>query len=307
MKVLKSKYPKGTLRYQKTDGRYIDKSLYGELDFLSNKIVKDMTFLGVCFSSTLEVGTGKSVLMTQLGEIWTAIINKKQNLNLKFTERNIVWRPEHLIARSFEHDKYSFLLVDEWEDAHYWSRLGKVLRQYFRKCRQQNLFIVLIIPNFFQLPIGYAINRSWFAIDVKFDEDLNRGNFSYYDFETKKKLYLKGKKNQDYRCVRPTFSGYFGDGYGVNKKEYLKAKKEDLKKWDEEEKNKMNPNTIAHREKIKTIAKIVLNKELIKKEGLTGVTIAKIFGISERQGQSYIKDGKQVIIDTEIPSNIIIH
>ena len=61
-----------------------------------------MTFMGIYYSSTLEVGTGKSVFCTQLGEEYTELMNKEYGCNLKFDENNIVWNPEELIKRSFE-------------------------------------------------------------------------------------------------------------------------------------------------------------------------------------------------------------
>jgi len=138
MKILKEKYPLGSYKGQKSDGKYIDEYLYKNLCLLADKIVNDMTFLAIGFSSTLEVGTGKSVFFTQMGEAWTEIMNNKYKLNLKFDMNNIVFRPRDLIDRAFKLPKYSFLLLDEWEDAHYWSELGLTLRQFFRKCRQLN-------------------------------------------------------------------------------------------------------------------------------------------------------------------------
>lgn len=305
MKVLQNKYPKGTFKYQKSDGRYIDSLLYENIKKLASKITNDMTFLGICFSSTLEVGAGKSAFMTQLGETWTEIINEMYSLNLKFTKRNIVWRPKELIERSFELPKYSFILLDEWDDDHYWSEMGKTLRQYFRKCRQQNLFIVVIIPNYFQLPLGYAISRSIFAIDIKFDDDLDRGNFEFYDFQSKKNLYIKGKKYHNYKVVPCTFRGVFGDGYGIPKKEYLETKRKDLEKWEKEDVEKLKPETIKKNERLKTLALFFNNKELIKKEGLNSKTISIIFGFSQRQARSYIKETREKFVEAELRKDYI--
>ena len=212
MKVLEEKYPKGTWKYQKTDGRYIDGLLYKNLELLATKIVKDMTFLGIGFSSTLEVGTGKSVLFTQIGEVWSDLMKKIHNIDVPFAQKNVVFRPEELIERSFQVPQYSCILLDEWEDAHYWSGLGMTLRKFFRKCRQLNLLILIIIPNFFQLPLGYAISRSIFAIDVKFDDELERGGYDFYGFKAKKKLYIKGRKYHDYGVQFPDFNEEIGHG-----------------------------------------------------------------------------------------------
>jgi len=185
MKILLDKYPKGSFKGQKSDGRYIDGYLYENLNLMAEKIINDMTFLGVCFSSTLEVGTGKTVFCTQVGEAWTDIINKKYNLNLEFTEKNLVFSPKDLIERAFQLPKYSFILLDEWEESSYWSELAIALRGFLRKCRQLNLFIMVIIPNWFQLPLSYAVSRRVFAIDVRFETGFIRAFFDFYSFESK--------------------------------------------------------------------------------------------------------------------------
>ena len=142
------------------------------------------------------------------------------------------------MERAFQVPKYSVIVLDEWEDSHYWAELGMTLRQFFRKCRQLNLFIICIIPNFFQLPISYAISRSVCAIDVKFEGEFQRGFFEFYNFDKKKLLYLKGKRTQDYDVVFPNFKGKFLDGYAVGEKEYREAKYKDMLRADEDSKKK---------------------------------------------------------------------
>jgi len=228
MKVLLDKYPKGSLPHQQTAGRYIDETLYENIKLLAKNIVKDMTYLGICSSSTLEVGSGKSTLMTQIGEIYTELVNQYHGTNLTFDMNNVVFRPKDLIERSFTLPKYSFVLLDEWEDTHYWSELGMTLRQFFRKCRQLNLFMIVIIPNFFQMGINYAVSRSLFFIDVKFEGEFDRGYFRFYNYDSKHNLYIHGKRDQNYHCVAPQFQGRFTNGYGVNEQEYKSAKYKDM-------------------------------------------------------------------------------
>lgn len=246
VKYLCEKYPKGTFKGQKTDGKYMDGYLYSNLKLLANKIVNDMTYLGIIFSSTLEVGTGKSVLATQIGEAWSDVMKQEHNIDVPFDINNIVWRPKELIERAFKLPKYSYILLDEWEDASYWSELGMTLRQFFRKCRQLNLFIMVIIPNWFQMNLNYAVSRSIFAIDVKFDNNLDRGYFGFYNFKDKRFLYIMGKRSHNYFCTRSTFRGIFLDGYGVPEKEYRRKKMQDMLEYDKENPEK---KTIAQREK----------------------------------------------------------
>jgi len=200
------KYPMGSWKGQQTPGRFMDGWLYKNLELLADKISHDMTFLGIIYSSTLEVGTGKSVMATQIGEAWTEIVNKKYNLKIPYDVDNLVWRPKDLIDKAMgkgkfkKIPKYSYILVDEWEDATYWSELGMTLRQFFRKCRQ-------------------------------FDK-LDRGFFAFYNFPAKRFLYVNGKRNHNYYAAKPTFMGRFPDGYGVDESEYRKRKYDDMMKYD---------------------------------------------------------------------------
>lgn len=283
MKILLDKYPKGTLKKQQTDGKYIDKYLYENLEVLAKKIVDDMTFLGVIFSSTLEVGTGKSVVGTQIGEAWEEIMFNMHGIKLDYGIKNIVWRPKDLIERAFQVPKYSYILLDEWEDAHYWSELGMTLRTFFRKCRQLNLFIMIIIPNWFQLPLTYAVSRSAFAIDVKFEEGFTRGFFGFYSFINKRRLYIHGKRDYNYFVVRPDFNGKFVDGYGVGREEYLKAKREDLENYEVVDPMK------AKREVIKRDV-YMTHKVLYDKLKITLIQRAELLGLSEKTIVNYNKE-----------------
>ena len=278
----------GSFANQQSPGRYIDGFLYQNLEVMANAIKRDMTFMGIIFSSTLEVGTGKSVLATQVGEAWTDIMNTKHGKDLPFTSRNVVWRPKDLIDVAFKVPKYSCLLLDEWEDAGYWSALGMSLRQFFRKCRQLNLFILCIIPNWFQLPLGYAVSRSAFAIDVRFGENFSRGTYAFYNFQAKRQLYIKGKKFYDYNVARPTFMGSFTDGYGVPEQEYRAAKLLDMQKYDEEDDNGKKP-TMAE---IETNIRADTIQKLRNKLDLTNKKIADAMGVSEMTVSRWFNRGK---------------
>lgn len=249
MKILEEKYPMGSFPYQKSAGKFINENLYSNLDIMSKAIVNDMTFLSFVYSSTLEVGAGKSVFTSQVGECWTYLMKKNHNIEVPFDIRNCVFKPEDLIKRSFELPKYSFIWLDEWEDLHYMSKLGFTLRQFFRKCRQLNLFMVCIIPDYFQLPIGYAISRSVCAIDVRYGKNFERGYFHFYNFDSKRDLYRKGKKTYNYRAVRSDFNGSFGQGMGIDEEEYKKMKYQDLIEQKETEKEFRKEYIIKIKEK----------------------------------------------------------
>lgn len=285
MKILENKYPLGSIPGQRTPGRYIDGALHENIKILARNIANDMTFMMVISSSTLEVGTGKSTLAQQICEDYTDLVNQYHGTNLEFTTNNIVWRPKELIERAFKVPKYSALLLDEWDDLHYWSELGISLRQFFRKCRQLNLFMIIICPNFFQLPMAYAVSRSIAFIDVKFEGEFQRGFFAFYNFEKKKNLYIFGKKTLNYHATKPDFNGRFLGGYAVDKDEYLKAKRKDT---DESE----------HR--VKPVDERAIKVKIFKRltETLPEVTkkrLAEAFGIGERTSQHWLHDENEEI------------
>lgn len=269
------KYPKGSLPGQKTPGRYIDGTLDDNLKILAKNIVDDMTYLGLGCSSTYEVGAGKSSLLQQVGERYTELVNQMHGTNLEFGKKNIVFKGLDLIERAFQVPKYSCLVLDEWDDEHYWSQLAMTLRQFFRKCRQLNLFIIVICPNFFQLPMNYAISRSLFLIDVRFEGEFERGYFRFYNFNKKKNLYIMGKKTQDYNVVKSNFFGRFTKGYAIPDEEYRAMKYADMIHADEETKRKITNNPI----KIKIKLLQSLRKNL---PNITIKELAKGFGVSDR-------------------------
>ena len=286
MKILEERYPLGTIPKQQTPGRYINETLNSNIKLLAKNITKDMTYFGIITSSTLEVGAGKSVFAQQIAESYLEFVRQLHKIDNKLSMKNLVFRPKDIIERSFQIPRYSVLICDEWEDLHYWSELGISLRKFFRKCRQLNLFMIIIIPNFFQLPMSYAISRSVFLIDVKFVGEFDRGYFSFYNFNKKKKLYIRGKKTQDYDIIKPNFTGRFVDGYVVDRGEYLIEKKKDLTEQEElEKKPEFNPTQLK-RELFYTIYKNLGDISIER--------LAKGFGVSKRTGNAWLAHLKQV-------------
>jgi len=250
---------------------------YENIKIIARNVTKEISPIGICSSSTFEVGAGKSVFWQQTGEAYTELINKYYNLNLTFTKNNIVFHPKDLIERAFKLPKYSCLILDEWEDSHYWSELGTSLRQFFRKCRQLNLFLLIIIPNYFQLPMSYAISRSLFFVDVRFSGEFDRGYFSFYNFERKKQLYIKGKKTMDYKVTKSNFTGRFTDGYAIPREEYLRMKYLDMLKYDDEQKKVTKKDIL-----IELFKQLHTNLEEISLKRLS-----EAFGVSERTGSRW--------------------
>lgn len=228
-KVCEELYPKGTYKNQLSDGYYMEGFLKENIDIMAERVVDDMQFVGV-ISGRGTVRNGKSTLAQQIGFYFNYKVNKMHKLNNKFTAKNIVFKSNELIDTAFELPPYSVLVLDEGDDltAQHYSRLAIRLRKFFRKCGQLNLFILLLIPDFFELPRPYAVARSTFLIDVSFQGKFERGFFDFYSLDKKRELYYKGKRYGDYKCVNSNFQGRFINLYTVDEEEYRKKKYDDM-------------------------------------------------------------------------------
>jgi len=247
MKFGEDLFPLGTFKKQETAGAYIDKALSENLNIIAKKISNDMTFLGI-ISGHDSVGTGKTTFMTQIASYLTWKINQIHGTNNTFTHKNLVFKGTDLAKRSFELPKYSVVCLDEGDDlttAHFKATTMK-LKRYFRKCRQLNQILLLIIPSFFELPKFYALARSHFLVDVEFKGEFDRGFFSLYGPSSKKKLYIRGKRDWDYGVQKADLKGFFFSSYTffpncneeieLYKKAKYKDMVDDAKKEEEESK-----------------------------------------------------------------------
>ena len=153
--------------------------------------------------------------------------------------------------------------------------------------------MICIIPNFFQLPINYAISRSVFFVDVRFENKFERGFFRFFSFKKKKDLYIYGRKTQNYDCVKPDFIGRFTSGYVVPEKEYRAAKYRDM---------------IESEETVKAPTERQIKTKLFKqlKENIPGMTVEKLskaFGVSERTGQRWMSDERKSLEHSQTPES----
>lgn len=223
-------FPKGTKKGQHKDGYWIEQPLAQNMDILCDAIVRDMQFT-LLVSGNGWVRVGKSVLAQQVGHYLTHRVNEKHKKDNTFdVDNNIVFNSKELINKAFQLKPYSVLILDEGDDVteNYWSELAKDLRRFFRKCGQLNIFIIILIPDFFELPRSYAITRSVALLDVHFMGAFQRGFFNFYNFENKRQLYLKGRKFSNYKAHRYNFRGRFTNFYCIDEGKYRQKKLDDL-------------------------------------------------------------------------------
>ena len=117
------------------------------------------------------------------------------------------------------------------------SKLNKNLVRIFNEVRQLNLFLIIVIPSYFELDKYPAIHRSRALYHVRTDKEMKRGYFSAYNQKRMKYLYLNGKQKaySYYHPKGPNYYGRFTKKYMVEEKAYKRMKLDAFRKDEEEE------------------------------------------------------------------------
>lgn len=233
VRVCIERYPKGTCKHQKKDGFYFHEMLKVQLDLLIAEIANDWDYT-IIIAGDGGVRVGKSMLAMQIGAYIC------DQLNIPFTlEHNFVFDGQKLIEKGHwlgQRHPGSPLIYDEagadLEARKVMTGSTRQVLDYFRECGQYNLFNILVLPDYFDLPKGIALSRSWWLINVKtFEEEdgrTSRGYFDLYSRSLKKKLYLLGKKTLDYSIVKSPVQGRFTRFYPIDEKAYRELKQQAL-------------------------------------------------------------------------------
>jgi len=217
MKFAKEHFPKGTFEKQQTDGAYIDETLGDNIDIIAESMHKDIAPMGA-ISGENQSGTGKTTIGTHIACKYTHKVNQKYGLKNTFTCRNIFFKIDKLLKEApiiAKEQPYSVLLLDEQDDLtiHHAKQRAHDLKGVVMRLRQLNIFLLITSHSFFELPKFYALNRSQFLVNVKFEGKFDRGYFKFYGPKSKKLLYLNGKKEWDYDAHRYDFQGRFFSSY----------------------------------------------------------------------------------------------
>lgn len=168
-----------------------------------------------------------------------------------FTVDNIVFSGEELIKFAHSHPHNSVIVYDEaraeLDTKKQLQKIGNALKDFFAECGMYNDLIFVVLPDFFELARGIAIQRSEFLINVyrkvsKVKSEMfggeevmqfERGFFEFFDRKGKRMLWLLGKKNyEDYNIGKRyrRFHGTFREFWVVERSVYEKKKLEFLKR-----------------------------------------------------------------------------
>lgn len=207
--------------YEKPCTFYLDGYLKRALDVAKIRVIKkDFQYIAVISGSS---GDGKSTLAKSIAKYccpW---------FNLSY----VVFSGEQFIKKTSEAKPFSSIILDE-SFASMNTKISqskdflKILSQ-LQIIRQKNLFIILCIPNFFDLHKSFALFMANHLFLPYSSDEGQRGKFLAFSKAQKRKLYIKGQRFCDYNCVKANFRGSFRRSLSIyDEKEYLKLKKAHL-------------------------------------------------------------------------------
>jgi len=166
-------------------------------------------------------GTGKSVFAMQLAK----------SLDADFSADKIFFNHETFIKglKDPNRKKGDCILLDEaFSSASSRASMSSINRAMITvatEMRQLNLFVIIVLPSFFDLDKYFAIWRCETLFHVYFNKQGKRGQYIIFPFNKKKYLYINGKKHYTYGCVKSPYPPcQFTKTYVVDEAEY-RAKK----------------------------------------------------------------------------------
>jgi len=217
---------------------YMNVMLYNSMTQI-REIVKTKDFDYVSIVAGLP-GMGKSNFAITLAKFCD------ENFNVD----NIAFTADQFIEKTINAPKGTAIILDE----SFSSMNSKVstskdflrIINHLQLIRQQNLFIILCLPNFFDLGKAISIYRSMHLFVVYGAEFGKRGEFACFNRDKKRNLYVKGIKYMNYMVETPNFRGKFYQQKAIDDKVYEKLKYEHLKANDEQltEKKSASAKTI---------------------------------------------------------------
>ena len=129
---------------------------------------------------------------------------------------------------------------------------AKNLMNFFSQCGSKNLYIIIILPDFFELPKSIALVQSIYLINCHFMRGFERGFFDFFNHKQKKYLYIRGQKFLDYKAVLPSFRGTFTKFFPIPRLQYENHKQKKLQELrDKEPKAKNSVRVELHKSRVR--------------------------------------------------------
>jgi len=222
---------------------YMDGTLAKNLETWKNNIKQDRDYMLIVDG---KEGSGKSTIAQQIA----AFLDKNFSIN------NIAFTDKEFLDKVKDAEKYSCVLFDEAYGAlsskESLSQRNKTLVRLFTRVRHQNLFMIIVLPSFFDLTKYVALWRSSALIHV-YEHKQERGYFTAFNYNKKNSLYMKGRKFYSYGSIKSDWIGRFGKNMVVDKTEYEKKKLSGT--YDSEEEENISKKEIQRNKAIHLIKK----------------------------------------------------
>lgn len=204
---------------------FIDPVLRNELDNVRYRVLKkDFDFVTIIDG---REGSGKSVLGMQIAKY----------LDPEFSIDKLVFTSEEFIKviRDPKTKKGSCIMLDEAFNAinsrASMTEVNRSMGAVATEMRQKNLFIVIILPSFFDLDKQFAIHRASSLIHVYLKDNIERGQFVIFPRAKKLQLYLSGKRMYNYSKPKSPYPPCkFTNHYTIDENEYRFKKSQAFKK-----------------------------------------------------------------------------
>jgi len=250
---------------------YLNKNL---TEIKASVLAKDFDY--VCIISG-RVGKGKSTFSQQLAKFF----------DKDFDESRICFSADEFIETTSNCPKHSAVILDEsFEPLNTKISMSPAflkIQNHLNIIRQRNLFIILVLPSFFDLHKSIALYRSWNLFHVYGEGFEGRGRFVAFSPENKRMLYIRGSKYNNYNAWRGNFHGKFTAKHVIDWKKYEKKKIEHLKAQGEN----IGRGRVKDLQKIKLIAHLINNKIFKVSE------LCKIMDISKQSIYLILKKDRQ--------------
>lgn len=204
----------------------------------------------------------------------------------------IIFDGATLIKTAYEVPKGSWLMYDEAREGldakKQMERYTKNLLDFFSQCGNLNLTVIIILPEFFELPKSIAISQTIALINCYCTKGFTRGYFDFFNRRDKRYLYIQGQKYLEYQAQRPSFKGTFTKFFPINKQEY-----EDLKnKTLQDIKKRENYTEVKEQQETEKIRVKILIKYLMKQLKIKPAFIGELLGIARTTVYHYFKEDK---------------
>lgn len=239
-----------TAEYSQLLGFSFDTTLGNNLTFWRNAVMNQDIDCAVIVDG--NEGSGKSICGAQIAKF----LDVDHHIDL---DTQMCFFPEQFKKAVTTLPKFKAIIWDEARRGLNRRRsMGDVnleIGDMLAECRQNNLFLVIIMPSFYDMDMTAAVWRSRLLVHVSYswnsenvERPLVRGFFRFYSEDGKKDLYTDNWARRRYaypflkdRC----FDGRFSNTYVVDENRYRQMKKdaeETYRKAKEEQKEEKKAN-----------------------------------------------------------------